>query len=149
VVYHDYTLGFGPEKTFLQERNRYLMLLKCLRWRTLLVLAPALLLAELVTWGFVVLRERRHRANKLRAYAWVVQHWRQTMKARRRVQALRRVRDHDLLATCTHCLAFEQTGTGWMARIAHAVFDPLFLLLYHIAVVLLRIAEDVECASPT
>jgi len=44
VVYHAYTLRFGPRKTYYQERNRYLMLLKGMRWPTLLALLPALLL---------------------------------------------------------------------------------------------------------
>jgi GT2 family glycosyltransferase len=35
IVYHRYTLRFGPRKTFYQERNRYLMILKCLRRPTL------------------------------------------------------------------------------------------------------------------
>ena len=35
IVHHRYALRFGPDKTYYQERNRYLMLLKGLRWRTL------------------------------------------------------------------------------------------------------------------
>lgn len=137
VVHHDYSLRFGVRKTFYQERNRYLMLLKSLRWRTLLVLLPALLLAEVVTWGFVLLRERGHLANKLRAYAWIVKHWGQIMESRRRTQALRRIRDRDLIARCTQRLAFEQTGGGGIARLAHLVFDPLFSVLRRLALTLI------------
>jgi len=135
IVHHDYRLRFGPHKTFLQERNRYLMLLKSLRWRTLPLL-PALLLAEVVTWGFVLLRERRHLTNKLRAYAWIVGHWGQIMESRRRTQELRRARDNDLMARCTYRLAFEQTGGGFIARLAHVVFDPLFFVFHRMALVL-------------
>ncbi len=133
IVYHDYALRFGPQKTFYQERNRYLMLLKVLRWRTLVGLLPVLLLAEFVTWGFVLLRERNRFQNKLRAYAWVVQHWPQVMESRRQTQALRRVSDRELLANSTHRLTYEQTGDGMAARIAHALLDPLFLMLQRIA----------------
>ena len=137
VVYHDYTLRFGPKKAFYQERNRYLMLLKGLRWRTLLVLLPALLVAEVMTWGFVLLRERRRLANKLRAYAWIVKHWGEVAESRRQVQAMRRVRDRDLIARCTHRLAYEQTGSGLIARLAHLVFDPLFFVLHRLALALI------------
>ena len=136
VVYHDYRLHFGPRKTFHQERNRYLMLLKSLRWRTLLVLLPALLAAEVVAWGFVLLRDRRHLANKLRAYGWVVEHWGEIVASRRRVQATRKVSDREMIAGCTHRLAFEQTGEGAIARLAHAVFDPLFYALHRVALAL-------------
>ena len=64
IVLHDYTLRLTPHKVFYQERNRYLMLLKCFRWPTLLILFPALLLAEFVTWGFVIKSDREHLGNK-------------------------------------------------------------------------------------
>jgi len=138
VVHHDYTLRFGPRKTYYQERNRYVMLLKNLQWRSLLVLIPALLLGEAVTWGFVLLRDRQRVMNKLRAYGWVVKHWGSIMEARRKVQALRRVPDRELIGSCTHRLAFEQTGGGFVARIAHWIFDPLFFLLQRLGLQVMR-----------
>jgi GT2 family glycosyltransferase len=133
VVYHDYHLRFGPLKTYYQERNRYLMLLKLLRWTTLLALLPVLSLGEAVTWGYVLLHEPYRLANKLRAYAWVAGHWREIMAARQRVQAMRCTTDGALLATCTCCLAFEQTGEGAAVEAAHALFDPLFRASWHLA----------------
>ena len=129
VVQHDYTLHFGPRKTYYQERNRYRMLLKTFRWGTLAILLPALLLAEVVTWGFVLFRERRNFANKLRAIGWICAHWRSLMQARARVQALRAVRDRDLLAIHSFRLPFEQVGRDPLTRLAHLVFDPAFFVL--------------------
>lgn len=126
VVHHRYSLRFGPLKTYYQERNRYLMLLKTLRWPTLLVLLPALLLAEVVTWGYVLLSDRPHWRNKLRAYGDIVRRWPAILEQRRQVQALRRVSDHAVLSRSTFALAFEQTGAGLAASLAHWVFDPLF-----------------------
>ena len=128
IVYHDYRLTFGPHKTFYQERNRYRMLLKVLRKRTLLALLPALLLAELVAWGFVLLRERRNFGNKLRACAAVIQEWPQIKAARQHSQSLRRVADRQLLAHTEYRLGYEQTGHGPLPALAHWVFDPLFWL---------------------
>lgn len=136
VVHHDYSLRFGPLKTFYQERNRYLMLLKSLRWCTLLVLLPALLLAEAVTWGFVLVRDRRRVANKLRAYAWVVRHWSEVMESRRQTQELRKVRDRDVMALCSYRLNFEQTGKGSLSHVCHVVFDPLFFVLQRLVLAL-------------
>jgi GT2 family glycosyltransferase len=126
LVYHDYRLQFGPQKAYYQERNRLLMLLKAFRWRTLLVLAPALALGEVVTWGFLLLRQRRQAGGKWRAYGWILKNWDEVLRSRQRTQALRRVRDRDLILGLTHRLAFEQTGEGLVPRLAHAFFDPLF-----------------------
>lgn len=138
VVCHDYTLRIGPEKTFYQERNRYLILLKSLRARTLVVLTPAFLLAEVLTWAFVILQDRRRLENKLRAYRWIVVHWRQIIEKRRKVQSLRRVADRCLLTKFTYRLAFEQTGSGFVATLAHAAFDPLFFALHRLALAMVR-----------
>jgi GT2 family glycosyltransferase len=138
VVYHDYLMRFGPDKIFYQERNRYLMLVNVLCWRTILVLLPALLLAELVTWGFVLLRQRRRAGEKLRAYAWPVRHWRGVRACRRHTQSLRCITDNELLRDCTSQLSFEQADSGTVARVAHKVFDPLFSWLGRMSLALIR-----------
>lgn len=138
VIYHDYTLRFGSLKTFYQERNRYLMLLKALQWRSLLVLSPALILAEVVTWGFVLSRERRHLGNKLRAYGWMVSNWHTVMEKRRRTQAFRRQGDRVLVELTVYRLMYQQTGEGLAARLAQMLFDPAFRALRGMALSLIR-----------
>jgi hypothetical protein len=138
IVHHQYTLRFGPSKVFYQERNRYLMLLKSLRWGTLLALLPALLLAEALTWAFVLLRDQGRMGNKVRAYIWVARHWPEIMTSRRRTQIIRRVRDHELLAGCADSMAYEQTGDSLAARLAHRIFDPLFSACRQFALAFVR-----------
>jgi len=129
IVQHAYELRFGPTKTFYQERNRYLMLLKLYRWGTLLVLLPVLLLGELVTWGYVLLRERARAGNKLRAYGWVVKNWKLILSKRRQVQRLRRVTDRVLLAETTSSLEITQVESGWLGEAINAAFSALFAVL--------------------
>ncbi|MBC7227275.1 MAG: glycosyltransferase family 2 protein [Thermoflexales bacterium] len=138
VVYHDYALSFGEGKFFFQERNRYLLLLKNLRWRTLLLLFPSLLLAEVITWGFLLMSHPHRWREKVRAYLWLFRHGREIWARRQAVQAHRRVRDRDLLARCTPYLAYEQTGRARAARWAHRLLDPLFRLLYELTMRLVR-----------
>jgi GT2 family glycosyltransferase len=126
VVYHDYALTFGPRKTFYQERNRYLMLLKNFRVATLLVLGPAFVIAEIVTWGFIFMRERKHLFEKLDAYRWVFEHISEIWQAHRIVQNQRKVRDRDLVRRLSWRLDFEQTGKSPVSRISHLLFDPIF-----------------------
>lgn len=138
LVYHDYELTFDPLKVFCLERNRYLLLLKCWRWRTLLLLLPALLLAELVSWGFLLVHNPRWWTSKLRAYVWVVTHWASIMASRAQTQALRQVGDRALLAVCTDRLDFAQTNSGIASSCAQAVFNPLFHLFYGVTLALVR-----------
>jgi GT2 family glycosyltransferase len=129
VVYHQYSFRFTPGKCFLQERNRYLSLLKTLRWRTLVTLMPMLLLSELLAWGYVLLRGPEHIRSKLRSYAWLLSNRRQILEARSQVQALRRVDDRVLLDRFGHRLTFTQTVNPWVATMLERIFNPLLLLL--------------------
>lgn len=138
VVYHNYRLRFRPAKTYYQERNRYQTLLKNLRWGSLLALLPVLLLAELVTWGYVLAFERRQWADKPRAYAWIVRHWGDLMRKRRLAQAQRAADDRQVLREHSTRLDFEQTGRGALPTTAHLLFDPLFLVFQRLALLLIR-----------
>jgi GT2 family glycosyltransferase len=129
IVQHDYNLRFGPQKVFYQERNRYRMLLKNLRWPTLAMLFPAFVLAEIVTWGFVIMSDRPNWRNKLRAYAETVKRFGEILRERKQTQALRKKRDRDLIRRMGSNLDFGQVSQSGAARWASVVFNPLFFLI--------------------
>ena len=138
VVHHDYALRFGLRKTLFQERNRYLMLLQLYRWPTLLLLVPTLLLAEVVTWGFVITRDRKNWTNKFKAYAGVFKNWGALRAKRALNQSQRKVKDRVLLERTTHALDFGQVEQGGLSRLAAGVFNPLFWLLRKLTLFLVR-----------
>jgi GT2 family glycosyltransferase len=129
IVLHDYELRMAPLKIFWEERNRYLMLIKSLRWPTLLLLAPAYLLAEVITWTYVLLKSRSHASNKLRAYGWMLANWRLILRKRRQTQALRQVGDREMIKSTGFRIDFGQAAPGLIGSIARAVFDPLFYVM--------------------
>jgi GT2 family glycosyltransferase len=129
IVWHDYQLRFGPGKVFYHERNRYRMLLKNFYWPTLIVLSPVLLMAEMVTWGFVLWNDRPNWRNKLLAYVETIRHLQEILCKRMETQALRRKRDRDLLRLMGSSLEFSQVTQSRIARCASIVFNPLFFLL--------------------
>jgi GT2 family glycosyltransferase len=136
IVWHDYSLRFGPEKVFYQERNRYRMLLKNFRWPTLVLLLPTLLLAESVTWGFVLSNDRPNWRNKLRAYGETIKRLREILRKRKETQTLRRTRDRDMIRRMGSSLDFSQTTGSKTARWAAVVFNPLFFLFWVAAIFL-------------
>jgi len=138
VIVHNYELRFSPLKVYYQERNRYLMLLKTLRVATLAALLPSLLLADVVTWGFVLLHDRGHWRNKLRAYGWILQHRKLIREKRRQAQSLRNIRDRELLAQTVHELEFAQVSTNFSGRFAATTFNPVFRLLRGLTLTVVR-----------
>jgi GT2 family glycosyltransferase len=125
VVHHDYALQVDARKTFWVERGRYLLLLKAFRHRTLLALVPSLILAEVVTWGWILWRNPGAAVEKLRAWGWLLAHRTQVAEKRRRLQASRVVPDETFLARCQEDLDFAQLAGPRMARTAGVVFGPL------------------------
>jgi GT2 family glycosyltransferase len=138
IVYHDYSLRITPRKIFYQERNRYLMLLKSLRMPTLFVMLPVWILAEIIAWGFVLLKDRENIANKWQAYAWIFANREAIRRKRAATQSLRSARDRELLRHTTSRLEFEQAATGPVAAVARFVFNPVFFLLRVITLMFVR-----------
>jgi len=120
IVHHQYVFKFSALKCYYQERNRYVSLLRTLRWRTLCALTPCLLASEAIAWGYVLLSGREHAWSKLRSYGWIVQHRQEILAARRRIQASRRVDDGVLLQRFSARLSFTQA----IGERAAAVVEP-------------------------
>jgi GT2 family glycosyltransferase len=125
AVLHEFEPRFSTEKIAFLERDRHTMLLKIYRWRTLLALAPALLLAEAAVVGYSLLRGPSCLRAKLGAYRWVAAQLPTILSRRRQVQAQRRVSDRALLARFTADLELDELGHP-LGRLAIALINPLF-----------------------
>lgn len=125
VVQHDYRPAFSPRKVFYLDRNRHLMLLKNLGRATYLRLLPGLLLGEVVTWGFMLLRGPRYWAVKPRVYRWL---WgqRAAIAAAWAATSPQRPAERALLRRMTHRLEFGLLANRHLAAAAAAVFHPAF-----------------------
>lgn len=110
VVVHDYEFDKGPRKWFYLERNRAWALLSNLRGRTLLLLAPVLVMTELAVLARAV---REHwLAEKLRAWVSLVAHTGELLRWRRSVQASRRVSDRRVLELFAGGIQTDLLDTG-------------------------------------
>ena len=96
-VRHKYHLTMYPEKLYLLERNRVAMLFTHLRWRSWLLLAPWLLFTEALMWGYCCLRGPAFIRAKAASYLWLMRQRPALRQNRRRIQALRRRADADIL----------------------------------------------------
>jgi GT2 family glycosyltransferase len=138
VVYHDYKATFNTHKYTMLEKHRQQMLFKNLRWGTLVVLAPALLLAEIVTWGYALLSGLSHIKAKFQSYGWFFSRWQRVRQAHRATQEIRQTTDRAILKQCTYRLNYGQAGTGIAVTVGEKVLDPIFYVLYHISLFFIR-----------
>lgn len=126
VVEHDYRVSYSPRKAFYLDRNRHIMLLKNLGRRAYLRLLPALLAAEVITWGYMLMQGPRFWLVKPQVYAALLAERRSIRARRRAAQALRRAPDGVVMAGFAVHLEFQQLAGAAISRAAAVVFDPFF-----------------------
>ncbi len=128
-ISHAYDLGMSPRKFYYLERNRLLMLFQTLGWRTLLRLLPALLLTELATWSFALLRGPRYLAARFEGYAWILRN-RAAIRARRASLGAHTVPDPVVLADTKEALPFDQlVESPRLAALLTALVRPSYHIL--------------------
>jgi len=93
-VYHDYDFERHGKKRYFMERNRIAFLGTCFSARTLVLLAPVLLLTELMM--LLLAARQGWLRDKLAGWAWIVRNGRKLLTRRRETQRARTVRDRDL-----------------------------------------------------
>jgi GT2 family glycosyltransferase len=108
IVRHDYFLSMFPAKLHLLERKRWAMHLAYLRWPSLALLAPALLVTEGLMWAYCVLRGRSFLQAKLSSYGRALGEWRRIQERRRVAESVRRISDWDMVRRLKWTYAWEQ-----------------------------------------
>ncbi len=132
IFYHKYQFGRSMEKFYWMERNRFGVLLMFFRIPTLMLLFPMLLLMEAGQWLFA-LRSGTTRI-RLSVYRYWLNptHWKLWHGKRRTIQAIRKVRDRELLKTASPTIRFQEKI---MQNALLSYFgNPIMWLYYWVAV---------------
>ncbi|MBN2548175.1 MAG: glycosyltransferase family 2 protein [Anaerolineales bacterium] len=144
IALHDYHLGKPRwHALYYSKRNRYLLLFKNWRLFTLVLISPALLLAELIDWLHCILIGRLAIQAKWQAWTWVISNYRSILYSRRKVQAARIHGDRRLLQVCTSSINPREFSGGLVGRLGAGLSNALFELNYWFANILLgRLARE-------
>lgn len=128
VVLHKYVLHMTPEKLHWLERHRWVTLLSTYHPSTYLLLAPFLLITELMILTYCLMRGLPYLRAKMRAIQWVFRNSYDIAAVRRRTQNLRRVRDRHILATLRWWYDWDQFAVlaqqrgGWLNETLSSLF---------------------------
>lgn len=116
TVVHYYKLGMTASKFYYLERNRLFTLLKVFSGRTLRKTAAALLLTEILTWGYS-LRGWSYFGTRFKSYYWIWKNRRRLNASRQVVQKTRLVSDKTLLNDSATNLPFSQLTSGPLSKL--------------------------------
>lgn len=128
-IVHHYALNMNAAKFYYLERNRLLTFLKLFSRPTLRALLPALLLTEVLTWGYAF-RGPAYLRSRFRTYRHI---WNHRAVIRQERDALQptpaTVPDADLLAGSTLSLPFASLLPRPLSTFADALITSMFRLL--------------------
>jgi GT2 family glycosyltransferase len=131
IIYHKFKLSITPWKEYYLERNRYMMLFKNYRVKTLVLIFPALVVTELITWTHALLHGLPYVNNKLKAYIWVIANLGKIIDKRRRMRSDREISDRELFLLLDWKIPFEQVIESMYVRyIVDTVFNSFFRIYY-------------------
>lgn len=117
------TGDYPLRRAYLTMRNRLMTMLIHYRWRTLIILSPALLLYEMANLAYCL--RRGWIAEWARAWGWLWCHCGKIAKRRQRMRRLRKVADTDILSG--GCIPYSE---GLLqSRLQRALADSLSTLL--------------------
>jgi GT2 family glycosyltransferase len=134
VVYHDFhPSNPGKAPLFYSFRNRVLMLVKNLGWGSLILLAPALLFAELITWVLAFDAGWKGIRAKLRANLWLLSHLKVIVNSHAQVQKTRCLSDAVALKRFTSRLSPDFRKNGLVTSTAVALSNIIFVIYHHFA----------------
>ncbi len=94
VMSHQYKFNKGVFKFYSSEKNRLVLLLKNYRWKTLLLISPALLAVEVAQWTHALMHGWFW--LKLKSYFEIAMGLPAILKKRAQVQSTRQVNDREI-----------------------------------------------------
>lgn len=108
VFYHKYQFSRSIQKFYWMERNRYGVMLMFFSWPTLLLLLPMALVLELGLWLFAFIGGWWKERIKVYQYWLKADSWKLWLKKRAYIQAIRKVKDADLLKNAVAGIYFQE-----------------------------------------
>lgn len=128
VVLHKYELHMTPQKLHWLERHRWITVISTYRTGTYLLLAPFLLMTELMMAAYCITRGFSYVKAKAQAIHWVLGHWSEIKHSRQRTQKLRRVTDRQILSMLRWWYDWDQFMVlarqrgGWLYEAVSGLF---------------------------
>lgn len=119
-VYHKYEFHKGEYKFYLLERNRLKMCLKNYRLKTLVILFPIFVFSETGMLAYFLIK--RSLGSKIKSYLDIIKSRHEIMDGRRKVQAMRRVPDSEIVKLFESRIVTEGADNPLQRYIANPVY---------------------------
>jgi GT2 family glycosyltransferase len=128
VVYHKYEFSRSISKYYWMDRNRIVVILKNYHLVTLLLIFPAFLVMELGLILFAAKGGWLKEKLKVWQYFFRWRTWQYIVKSRRMTQALRKVKDRDIIAMFSGKIWYQEIDDVKL-RLVNPIFNAYWWLV--------------------
>lgn len=133
IICHKFKLSIAAWKHFYLERNRYMILLKNLERKTLLLMFPGLMVTEVVTMGHAVLNGPEYVKSKFKAYWWIIKNRTFVFAKRKKTIAVKKTSDKEFFSLLEYKIPFDQVIENKILRwSADKIFNTFFRIHFEI-----------------
>lgn len=108
IFYHKYQFSRSKDKFYYMERNRFALLLMYLKWPTLILFLPIALIMELGLLFYSFMNGIGNARINVYRYWLQIKNWKFWLGKRKQIQAIRKVRDRELLKNACSKIVFEE-----------------------------------------
>jgi GT2 family glycosyltransferase len=122
VVYHKYEFSGNSRKYYWLDRNRILAIIKNYHLVTLLLISPAFIFMEIGLLLFAL--QKGWFRDKLNVYKYFLsrKNLEYILRARRKSQALRRVKDSDIIEMFSNRIWYDEVG-DWKLSVVNQILN--------------------------
>lgn len=122
VVYHKYEFNRSIQKYYWMDRNRIITILKNYHLLTLILIFPAFIIMEIGLLFFSLQSGWFKEKIKVWVYFFSIKNWRYILRARRYIQADRKITDREITSMITGKIWYQEIGS-WKLKLINPIFN--------------------------
>lgn len=134
ILYHKYRRKpTTPEMFSSYEWGRLLMVLRNYSLRSLILISPVLILLDMLSWGYSILKGRKWVQAKWNVLYWLLTHSPELHSMRSRIQRSRVVADTVIVKRMGHSIRLAHfVQQPLIGRMVENILDNIFYIFYHL-----------------
>ena len=128
IMYHKYEFGRSIRQVYYMERNRYLTLFTFLKWKTIILITPAIIIMDIGMWLYAVTGKWADTKWRVKKYFLKKSTWNHIFKQRKKIHALRTISDRQLLQGVTGKVEFQEIDNMLLKYIGNPILNAYWIL---------------------
>jgi len=136
-VFHKYSFKMNSFWYYVTERGRFLLMLKNYTYRSLVLIFLPLIVTEMLTWGYALLKGKEFVLSKVLAYKWIIRSRHKICRKRQSIHKIRRITDREIFRMLKWEIGqldqlIDKSSAVWMTKMLNSLFRFFYAFLVRV-----------------